>query len=193
MNRNARITTIIASGAAVFMLAASFAAEPLYSTFCRITGFGGTTQVATEAPKTVLDRVVRVRFDANVDPGAPLQFRPVEPYVDVKLGQRVITFYEVTNTSEAPVSAMATFNVAPHKAGVYFDKLECFCFKEKAFAPGVSERLPVVFFVSPEMASDRLADDIKGITLSYTYYRSGEPKSGVPGPSARLEDASAVN
>jgi cytochrome c oxidase assembly protein subunit 11 len=189
LSKTSRLIAWIAGGAAVLMFAGSFAAEPLYSTFCRVTGFGGTTRIATKAPDTVLARSVRVRFDTNIDKDAPLAFKPVDTFVDVKLGEKVLTFFEVTNTSDKPVRAMATFNVAPHKIGVYFDKLECFCFKEKVFQPGSTERLPVVFFVSPEMAKDPTANDVKGITLSYTYYRSQEPLKA----TARLEDASRVN
>lgn len=187
MTPNARLTWIL-GGAAAGMLGLSFAAEPLYSTFCKVTGFGGTTRVALKAPDTVLDRTVRVRFDANVAPGVPLEFKPVEPHIELKLGERVMSFYEVTNTSSSPIRAMASYNVAPHKIGKYFDKIECFCFKEKTFQPGVTERLPVIFFVSPEMAKDPTADDVKGITLSYTYYIAGD----VPA-TAQLEKATAVN
>jgi cytochrome c oxidase assembly protein Cox11 len=56
------------------MLGLAYAAEPLYKAFCAVTGFGGTTQVATERPKEILDRVVRVYFDTNVETGAPLAF-----------------------------------------------------------------------------------------------------------------------
>ncbi len=188
MNKNARRTTWIISGVAVGMLGLSFAAEPLYSTFCRLTGFGGTTQIATAPARRILDRMVRVRFDANVDPDTPLEFKPTQPFVDARLGETILAFYEVTNTSAEPVKAQAAYNVAPDKAGIYFEKLECFCFKEKVFEPGATERLPVIFYVSPDMADDPLAIDVKGITLSYTYYRSGALKA-----SARLEDASAVN
>lgn len=188
MNRNARITAWVLGGAAAGMLALSFAAEPLYSTFCRVTGFGGTTRVAVEAPDRILDRTVRVRFDANVAPGVPLEFKPVDPYIEIKVGERVMSFYEVTNTSSSPIRAMASYNVAPHKVGKYFDKIECFCFKEKTFQPGVTERLPVIFFVSPDMADDANADDVKGITLSYTYYIAGDLK-----PSAQLENTTEVN
>src|SRR5262245_48529540 len=148
MNKNARRTTWILSGVAVAMLGLSFAAEPLYSTFCRITGFGGTTQVAKAPSRVILDRTVRVRFDANVDPNAPLEFRPEQPFVDAKLGETVMAFYDVTNISDKPVSATASFNVAPHKVGQYFSKIECFCFKEQVFQPGKTQRLPVIFFVS---------------------------------------------
>lgn len=188
MNKRARLTTWILSGIAVAMLGLSFAAEPLYSTFCRITGFGGTTQVAKAPSRVILDRTVRVRFDANVDPGAPLKFTPEQPFVDARLGETVMAFYDVTNLSDKPVLATASYNVAPHKVGQYFSKIECFCFKETVFQPGQKQRLPVIFFVSPDMDKDWQADDVNGITLSYTYYRSGDLKA-----SARLEDASAVN
>jgi len=174
-------------GAAAGMLGLTFAAEPLYSTFCRITGFGGTTRVAVEAPRRILDRTVRVRFDANVDPGASLTFKPVDPFVEARLGETVLGFYEVTNTSSGPIAAMASYNVAPHKAGRYFEKIECFCFKQKIFQPGRTERLPVIFFVSPDMADDRMADDVNTVTLSYTYHLAGDMKQ-----TARLEDASEV-
>lgn len=189
MSRGSRLTAFILSGAAVSMLGLSFAAEPLYSTFCRITGFGGTTQVATVAPTKILDRDVRVRFDANVGSGAPLEFKASQPFIDLKLGEKTLAFYEVTNTSDSPVRAMAAYNVAPHKTGVYFEKMECFCFKETLFQPRQTVRLPVVFFISPDMADDRLSDDVKGITLSYTFYLAGD----APAATARLEGASAVN
>jgi cytochrome c oxidase assembly protein subunit 11 len=131
---------------------------------------------------------VRVAFDANVDPAAPLEFKAVQPFVDIKLGEKMMAFYEVTNTSSKPVRAMASFNVIPHKIGQYFKKIECFCFKEQTYEPGKTVQLPVVFFVDPDMAKDWQADDVKGITLSYTYYRAADGQD-----SARLEDASVVN
>lgn len=188
MNKGSKLTVGILSGVAVGMLGLSFAAEPLYSAFCRLTGFGGTTQVATAAPKEILDRQVRVQFDANVEQSAPIKFHALQPHVDVRLGEKMMAFYEVTNTSNEPIRAVASFNVVPHKVGRYFEKLECFCFQEQTYQPGESVKLPVVFFVSPEMVKDWQADDVRGITLSYTYYRATGPQA-----SARLEDASAVN
>jgi cytochrome c oxidase assembly protein subunit 11 len=184
---SARLTTILVAGASLSMLGLTFAAEPLYSTFCRMTGFGGTTQRSIEAPTRVLDRVVRVRLDANVEPGVALKFKPEQEFIDLKVGQKGMVMYDVTNTSDKPITAIPTYNVAPDKAGLYFTKMQCFCFNEKTFAPGVTERLPVIFFVKPEIADDKKADDVDVITLSYTYFRVPEPKG-----SARLEDASAV-
>lgn len=176
MNARAKITTLILSGVVVGMLGLAYAAEPLYKAFCAVTGFGGTTQVATERPKEILDRVVRVYFDANVQSGAPLKFRPTQPYVDVRLGETMMASFEITNTSNEPVRAEASKNVVPHKVGEYFEKIECFCFKEQTYEPGKTVTLPVVFFVSPDMAKDSSADDVRGITLSYTYYRVTGPK-----------------
>ena len=186
MSPKARLTVLGLFGAVFGMLALSFAAEPLYSTFCRVTGFGGTTQVATAPPSRVTDRPIRVRFDANASDGLPVEFAPTEPFIDAKLGETILTFYEVKNVSSAPVRAVAAYNVAPYKAGPYFNKVECFCFKEKTLQPGRTERLPVIFFVSPELDEDRFAKDVRTVTLSYTYY----PAGGIP-DSARREDASA--
>lgn len=186
MTPAARWTVLGLVGAVVGMLALSFAAEPLYSTFCRVTGFGGTTRVASAPPTSVTDRPIRIRFDANIDPALNVDFRPVEEFVDAHLGETILSFYEVTNNSDGPLRAVASYNVAPFKAGKFFNKVECFCFKEKTLHPGRTERLPVIFFISPELQEDRFAKDVQTVTLSYTYY----PAGGIP-DSARPEDASA--
>lgn len=188
MNKRSKLTVGLLTGVIVGMLGLSFAAEPLYSAFCKVTGFGGTTQVAVEKPKEILDRAVRVAFDANVAKNAPLKFRALQPHVDVKLGETMMAFYEVTNMSNEPVRAAASFNVTPYKIGKYFEKLECFCFQEQTYEPGKPVKLPVVFFVSPDMAKDWQADDVRGITLSYTYYRVTGPVA-----AAQLENGPAVN
>ncbi len=151
------------------MLGISFAAEPLYNTFCRVTGFGGTTRIATAAPEYVSPRSVEVRFDANVS-DAPILFRPLQNSLDIQLGQHGLAFYEATNTASHPVSVIASYNVTPHKAGPYFNKLECFCFTERVFQPGETKKLPVVFFVSPDLEEKRLLSDVQSITLSYTFF-----------------------
>ncbi|MEO0465185.1 MAG: cytochrome c oxidase assembly protein [Pseudomonadota bacterium] len=153
----------------IFMLCLGFAAKPLYDTFCRITGFGGTTRIAEEAPSAVLDRVVDVRFDANTA-NAPLLFRPIENSHPIHLGEHGLAFYEATNVSDQPVSVIASYNVTPHKAGPFFNKLECFCFEERLFLPGETKKLPVVFFIAPELDEKRLLDDVRTITLSYTFF-----------------------
>ncbi|MFC6197207.1 cytochrome c oxidase assembly protein [Ponticaulis profundi] len=160
---------------AVGMLGLAFASKPLYDTFCRVTGFGGTTREATERPDKVLDREINVRFDANVT-DVPFQFRPVERMVTTKVGESNLVLYELTNTSDKPVKAIASYNVAPFKTGPYFTKLECFCFTEQEFAPGETVKLPVIFFVNPLIDEERQLDDVQTITLSYTFYRAKDDK-----------------
>ncbi|MEO1475736.1 MAG: cytochrome c oxidase assembly protein [Pseudomonadota bacterium] len=165
---NSRIA-LLASAVVFGMTGLAFASKPLYDTFCRVTGFGGTTRIATEAPDRVLDRQVTIRFDANVN-DAPLLFRPVEGQHEIALGEHGLAFYEVTNTADAPVSVMAGYNVTPHTAGRYFNKLECFCFEERIIGAGETKTLPVVFFIDPNLDEDRLMDSVSTITLSYTFY-----------------------
>jgi len=158
----------IASAVVVGMTCLAFASKPLYDTFCRVTGFGGTTRVAEKASDRVLDREITVRFDSNVI-DLPLEFRPSKTSLPVRIGEHAIAFYEVTNTSDTPVSAIATYNVTPHKAGPYFNKLECFCFEEQWYQPGETRKLPVIYFIAPEMDEERNVKDVNTITLSYTF------------------------
>ena len=161
------LTTVAALG----MLGLAFASKPLYDSFCRVTGFGGTTQIAEAAPEDMLDREITVRFDSNVM-DAPVLFRPLQRSMTIKLGEHGLAFYEVTNTSDKDVSLMASYNVTPHKAGLYFNKLECFCFTERIVKAGATKKLPVVFFIGPELDEERNMNDVRTITLSYTFYET---------------------
>lgn len=158
--------------AALGMLGLAFASKPLYDTFCRVTGFGGTTQIAEEAPAEIIERSMTIRFDANVI-DAPILFRPLQTSMKVNLGEHGLAFYEVTNTSNHDISLMASYNVTPHKAGLYFNKLECFCFTERIVQAGATKKLPVVFFIGPELNDESNMDDVRTITLSYTFYETG--------------------
>ncbi|MEL7042142.1 MAG: cytochrome c oxidase assembly protein [Pseudomonadota bacterium] len=169
---NTRIALFAALGA-LFMLGLAFASKPLYDTFCRITGFGGTTQIAQAAPDRISDREVNVRFDANVA-NAPLKFRAIQNSLPVQVGAHNLAFYEVTNTSARDVSVIASYNVTPHKAGRFFSKLECFCFEERIIKAGDTKKLPVIFFIDPAMEDERNAHDIRTITLSYTFFNMDE-------------------
>lgn len=169
---NTRIA-IVATFGAVFMLGLAFASKPLYDTFCRITGFGGTTQIAQKAPDRISVREVTVRFDANVA-NAPLKFRATQTNLPVQLGAHSLAFYEVTNTSVSDVSVIASYNVTPHKAGRFFSKLECFCFEERIIKAGETKKLPVIFFVDPAMEEERNTQDVRTITLSYTFFNTDE-------------------
>jgi cytochrome c oxidase assembly protein subunit 11 len=166
-----------AVGVVAVMVAASYAAVPLYRLFCQITGFGGTTQIATApaAGPAADGRVIRVSFDATVNSGLPWSFEPEQRFVDVRPGQQVLIQYRARNLSKEAVTGVATFNVTPHKIGAYFDKVQCFCFTEQTLQPGESIDMPVLFFVSPDIAKDRNADDVTDIVLSYTFFRAAKP------------------
>ena len=157
---------------AVGMLGLGFASKPLYDTFCRITGYGGTPRVAEVNESPVIDRDVRVSFDSNVSNDLPWSFKPDVPHVDIKVGQSTLAYYKVTNTSDKPVTGIATFNVTPIKAAPYFTKTECFCFTEQTLQPGQTVDFPVIFFVDSLMDEEARNDDVKNITLSYTFFES---------------------
>ena len=190
MTQNPRTTLFVIIGILAGMLTLAFYSPVLYNTFCKVTGFGGTTQIATKKPSAVLDRTVRVRLDTNVGAGAKLTFKSVDPVMDIRLGEVGMAFFEVSNPTEHPVTAEAGYNVAPHKAGPYFTKLECFCFEERVFEPGETASLPVIFFIDPEMDKDDTLDDVTDITLSYTYYGVEQDAEN---QTAHLEPATRQN
>jgi cytochrome c oxidase assembly protein subunit 11 len=157
-------------GGVVTMAAMAYAAVPLYQMFCQVTGLGGTTQKAEKPSEIVLDRMITVRFDANVSSKLGWTFEPVQRTVEAHIGENMLVFYRATNTTDRPVTGTATFNVAPDAAGLYFSKIECFCFKEQTLQPGQSVEMPVSFFVDPAMVKDPESSRLKEITLSYTFY-----------------------
>ncbi len=181
------MTAAIAAGAVAGMTGLAFAAVPLYDAFCRITGYGGTTQEATAAAGQILDQRVEIRFDANIAPNAPIEFAPKQNAETLRIGETGLAFYRIRNTSNEPITVRATYNVVPHVAGQYFAKLECFCFQDRVLAAGEEAELPVVYFVDPEFASDPDTREIESLTLSYTYFRSAAPPTQAPaaaGPSS---------
>jgi cytochrome c oxidase assembly protein subunit 11 len=158
------------------MVALAFASVPLYRLFCEVTGFGGTPQrvEASAAPAAQSERVVTVRFNADVNSGLPWSFQPAQRSIEVKIGEQALAFYRATNHADRPVTGTATFNVTPDKAGAYFAKIECFCFTEQTLEPGQSVEMPVTFYVDPAMLQDRGLDDVDTITLSYTFFRAAD-------------------
>jgi cytochrome c oxidase assembly protein subunit 11 len=163
-------------GFVAVMVGAAYAAVPLYSWFCRTTGFGGTTQVAHSAPAyEVPGRAITVRFDSNVAPGLPWTFEPERRTVDVRLGQVVTVYYSVTNETARVTTGQAGYNVTPPTVGIYFEKINCFCFTQQTMKPGEKRDMAVVFYVDPKLAKDSEQDTLKDITLSYTFYPAREP------------------
>ncbi|HVY59052.1 MAG TPA: cytochrome c oxidase assembly protein [Xanthobacteraceae bacterium] len=170
------------------MVGMAYAAVPFYNWFCRTTGFGGTTQVATAAPDHMLPRKITVRFDANVSGGLPWRFEPEQTSVDVHLGEVVTVHYTATNLSARPTAALASYNVTPLTVGSYFTKINCFCFTEQHLKPGEKQELTVVFYVDASLAKDAEQDDLNTITLSYTMY----PARDTQRPVAESESPKAT-
>ena len=168
-------TVAMLVGVVVTMGALAWAAVPFYNWFCKVTGFGGTTQVSQSLSEEVLDEVVTVRFDANTDSNLDWTFRPMQTRMDLKIGESGLAFYEATNTSDRPLTGTASYNVAPEVTGYYFIKVECFCFTEQTLQPGESIEMPVSFYVDPELVTDRDAGHVRDITLSYTFHLT-EPR-----------------
>jgi cytochrome c oxidase assembly protein subunit 11 len=169
---------MVAAACGVFvavMVGAAYAAVPLYNWFCRTTGFGGTTQVATAAPSRILDRKLTVRFDANVLGGLPWRFEPEQNSIEVRLGEVVTVSYRVVNESARESVGVASYNVSPPTVGAYFSKINCFCFTDQRLKGGEKRDMTVVFFVDPALAKDSEQDGLDTITLSYTMYPVRQP------------------
>lgn len=170
-----RLLAVALVGLVAAMVGLAFASVPLYRLFCQATGYGGVPQRADRGADKVLDRTIRIRFDANVDGALPWSFVPDQRFIDVKIGETALAFFKATNNSSQPVTGQAIFNVAPELAGRYFTKIECFCFKQQTLAAGASVEMPVTFFVDPKIVDDEDTKNISEITLSYTFYPSGGP------------------
>jgi cytochrome c oxidase assembly protein subunit 11 len=165
------LRTAVAVGAvACAMVGLSYASVPLYALFCKVTGFGGTPQTASAAPAAVSSKAIAVRFDANASSSLGWRFHASQQQLTVRLGEVALATYEAVNDSSSSVTGTAVFNVTPVAAGVYFNKLECFCFTEQTLKPGERAVMPVQFFVDPAILDDPDAAKISEITLSYTFY-----------------------
>ena len=154
----------------LFMAGMGWAAVPLYDMFCRVTGFGGTTQRAEAGSDVVLDRTVTIRFDASRERGFEWEFRPVERTMDVRIGETGIAFYEAYNPTDRVIAGSASYNVTPYSTGAYFVKIACFCFTQQVLQPGERVQMPVTFYVDPAIVDDPEARDVHTITLSYTFH-----------------------
>ena len=164
-----KLTPLVLAGIFVLMLGLSYASVPLYEIFCKVTGFGGTTQVANKAPKIVLDKVVSVRFDTNVN-NLPWDFKAKSNVMDVKVGQVNIIEFEVTNYSNEPTAGVASFNVSPSSFGKYYSKLGCFCFEKQELKAGEKATYVMTFYLDPEMVNDATVKNLEDVTLSYTFF-----------------------
>ncbi|MEP9359294.1 cytochrome c oxidase assembly protein [Sphingomonas sp. KR3-1] len=174
IDRNLRVA-ILAGIGVCSMTGLGFAAVPLYRMFCESTGLNGTTGRGTGAPGAVGERKVTVAFDTNVGKGIPWKFQPERRADTIDIGGRDMAFFTATNTADHETSGTATFNVTPVFVGKYFKKIQCFCFTEQTLKPGETVRMPVIFYVDPEILKDPDARDVQEITLSYTFYPAESP------------------
>ena len=163
-------------GVVVLMGGLAWAAVPFYNWFCRVTGFGGTTNVAEQSNGDVLDQTIKIRFDASTDRDMPWTFTPVERVIEMKIGETGLTFYEAHNPTDRPVAGQASYNVFPYEAGYYFNKIQCICFEEQVLEPGETVQMPVTFYVDPEIVNDADAKFTRSITLSYTFHEIDLPE-----------------
>ncbi|MEP6342346.1 MAG: cytochrome c oxidase assembly protein [Maricaulaceae bacterium] len=171
-------TAKVLAAVAVGMLSLGFASKPLYDTFCKVTGYGGTTKQAQTNESEILDREVTVFFDSNVAGGLPWEFKQEQVKMTVNVGQSGLAYYKVVNTSERTITGTATYNVTPIKAAPFFVKTECFCFTEQTIEPGQEVSFPVLFHVDSQIDEEKRLDDVRDITLSYTFFEI-EPSESV--------------
>ena len=189
--QNHRTVAVLCAGLAVAMIGLAYASVPLYRLFCQVTGYAGTTQRVAAESTQMIDRLVTVRFDANIAPGLPWTFEAVSKPMTLKLGETAVAMYRATSTASGPTIGTAAYNVVPDQAGSFFNKLACFCFTEQTLAAGQSVEMPVQFFVDPAMATDSDGKRVREITLSYTFFPVTPPgtaaKKGVAeqGPDAK--------
>ena|SRR6056297_1591759 len=185
-------TALQAVGVVVLMGSLAWASVPFYDWFCRVTGFGGTPNVATAAGD-VLDKTIKVRFDASKERGMPWEFKPVEHEMTIRIGEEGLAFYEAYNPTDRPVAGQAAYNVTPYEAGAFFSKIACFCFEEQVLMPGERVMMPVSFFVDPGIVTDRDAKHTNHITLSYTFYEIDLPEETQAALDAKKDAEASVN
>ena len=169
MIKNKTLTPILLAGIFVFMLGLSFAAVPLYDAFCRLTGFGGTTQVSKEPPKVVLNKIVSVRFDTNVN-NLTWDFKAKSNVIDVKVGQVNKIEFQVENYGKDTTYGVASFNVSPSSLGKYYSKLGCFCFEKQELKAGEKTTFVMTFYLDPELVNDPTTKNLEDVTMSYTFF-----------------------
>lgn len=178
-DQNNRRTVLALVGVAAIMASLAWASVPLYNWFCRVTGFGGTTQTAEAGSDVILDQMITVKFDASTDREMPWEFKPVANEMDIRIGETGLAFYEAYNPTDRAIAGTASYNVAPYAAGAFFTKIDCFCFTEQVLQPGERVMMPVTFYVDPEITEDREAKYTGHITLSYTFYETDLPEDVV--------------
>ncbi len=161
----------------LFMTSASFLSVPFYNWFCKVTGYGGATNVAQKESDIISDKVISVRFDASLEKGLEWEVKPVQRNMTLNLGETGLAFYEAYNPTNKPIAAQASFNVVPFSVGNFFNKIECFCFTEQILQPGEKIKMPVSFYVDPDLINNLESKNVTSVTLSYTFYEIDLPET----------------
>ena len=168
------LTPIVLAGIFFLMLGLSFAAVPLYDLFCRVTGFGGTTQNAEnkEIPKIVINQNYKIRFDTNSNGALDWKFYPEKNTISLKPGEVHTVKFFVENESNQPTSGSATFNVSPSPFGIYLNKIGCFCFEKQTLCLWQKSNFVLTFFLDLNVVDDKKTNNISDVTLSFTFLSS---------------------
>ena len=169
---NNRIVIILVT-VVFLMLGLAYASVPLYDLFCRVTGFGGTPSVSLEKSEYSINQNINIRLDANVT-NLNWDFSPEKNIYKIKIGENKVINYLAQNLSNEKQVGTALFNVTPEQAGQYFTKIECFCFHDLMLEPGEEIKLPVSFYIDPEIIDDQFLKDLSEVTLSYTFYKNAD-------------------
>ena len=177
--RGPQRTVVQTVSVVILMGGLAWASVPFYNWFCRVTGFGGTTNVAEAGSDVILDETIKVRFDASLDRDMPWTFKPEVREMEIRIGETGLAYYEAYNPLDVPIAGRATYNVTPYEAGAFFDKIDCFCFTEQVLMPGETVLMPVSFFVDPAIVDDREGQYLHTITLSYTFYQIDLPEEEI--------------
>ena len=169
-----KLTPIALVSIFFIMLGLSFAAVPLYELFCRVTGFGGTTQNASnkEIPKIVINQDYKMRFDTNINGTLVWKFKSELNTLDLKPGEVHTVKFNVENPSNEPSSGTASFNVSPSPFGIYLNKIGCFCFEKQTLKGGETKEFVLTFFLDPKVVDDNKTKNIADVTLSFTFFSS---------------------
>jgi cytochrome c oxidase assembly protein subunit 11 len=164
----------------LYMVGLSYLAVPLYRIFCQATGFGGTTQIAENLSildenlnyqNDNIDSKITIKFSASTSDDMPWKFVPCQQEIQIEPGETALAFYNAYNPTDKPIIGIATYNVVPQKAGIYFNKIQCFCFEEQILNPRENIEMPIFFFIDPQFFEDPKTSDIQTITLSYTFFQ----------------------
>ena len=170
MKQDHRSVVFVLLGMISFMSLIVVYSPELYNMFCKATGYGGTTQRVEVSSGEILKETITVKFDATTSSNLQWAFKPMQREITAHIGETVTVKYMARNLSDKTVTGSAIYNVTPEIAGSYFNKIECFCFTEQTLEANQTVEMPVMFYVDPEIVTDKDGRRLTEITLSYVFY-----------------------